>query len=203
MPSGKPALPVPSAHARAIERDAGRPSRAPRIADPEEGVDWGRLSGGPLPFKWLIAGVQLARTAGGVVASRFVKPQYAAQATVWIDESDRRSYGTPDRGPLRPGQTFEAEAWVALLRSYSVLDSVARDLRLYLTFRTPEDSIVVRDFSVGEQFRPGTYEVRVDVPIASYVLSTADGADLERGSLGGSIRKRLRFRWAPGAALVA
>src|SRR6266853_6769201 len=203
MPSGKPALPVPSAHARAIERDAGRPSRAPRIADPEEGVDWRRLSGVLLRFKWLIAGVTLASTAGGVVASRFVKPQYAAQATVWIDESDRRSYGTPDRGPLRPGQTFEAEAWVALLRSYSVLDSVARDLRLYLTFRTPEDSIAAQGFSLNEPFRPGSYEVRVDPPSASYVLSAADGTELERGTLGDSIGTRLGFRWAPGAAVWA
>src|SRR6266853_1950846 len=203
MPSGKPALPVPSAHARAIERDAVRPSRAPRIADPEEGVDWRRLSGVLLRFKWLIAGVTLTSTAGGVVASRFVKPQYAAQATVWIDESDRRSYGTPDRGPLRPGQTFEAEAWVALLRSYSVLDSVARDLRLYLTFRTPEDSIVAQGFSLNEPFRPGSYEVRVDPPSASYVLSAADGTELERGTLGDSIGTRLGFRWAPGAAVWA
>src|SRR5258706_9441472 len=202
MPSGKPALPVPSAHARAMERDAVRPSRVSRVAEVEEGIDWRRLSGVLLRFKWLIAAVTLVSTAGGVVASRFVRPRYLAQATVWIDESDRRSYGTPDRGPLRPGQTFEAEAWVALLRSYSVLDSVARDLRLYLTFRTPGDSIVVRDFSVGEQFRPGTYEVRVDVPSTTYVLSTAEGAELERGALGDSIGVRFGFRWAPSAALL-
>jgi capsular exopolysaccharide synthesis family protein len=187
-----------------MERDAVRPSRASRVvADAEEGIDWRRLSGVLLRFKWLIAGVTLVSTAGGVVASRFVKPGYLAQATVWIDESDRRSYGTPDRGPLRPGQTFEAEAWVALLRSYSVLDSVARDLRLYLTFRTPDDSVVARDLSVGEQFRPGAYEVRVDVPSATYVLSTADGAELEHGALGDSIGTRFGFRWAPSAALLA
>ncbi len=186
-----------------MERDAVRPSRVSRVAEVEEGIDWRRLSGVLLRFKWLIAAVTLVSTAGGVVASRFVKPRYLAQATVWIDESDRRSYGTPDRGPLRPGQTFEAEAWVALLRSYSVLDSVARDLRLYLTFRTPGDSIVVRDFSVGEQFRPGTYEVRVDVPSTTYVLSTAEGAELERGALGDSIGARFGFRWAPSAALLA
>src|SRR5260370_37346022 len=116
MPSGKTALPVPSAHARTMERDAVRPSRAPRIADPEEGVDWRRLSGVLLRFKWLIAGVTLASTAGGVVASRFVKPRYAAQAAVWIDESARRSYGTPDGGPRRPGPTLGADDGGALLR---------------------------------------------------------------------------------------
>ncbi|HEX9393015.1 MAG TPA: polysaccharide biosynthesis tyrosine autokinase [Gemmatimonadales bacterium] len=186
-----------------MERDAVRPSRAPRIADPEEGVDWRRLSGVLLRFKWLIAGVTLASTAGGVVASRFVKPRYAAQATVWIDESDRRSYGTPDRGPLRPGQTFEAEAWVALLRSYAVLDSVAHDLRLYLSFRNPADSTLAPDFSLADRFRLGSYEVRVDLPSASYVLSAADGTELERGALGDSIGTRLGFRWAPGAVVWA
>src|SRR5690242_11136934 len=204
MPSGKPPLHVPSAHPRVVERDTVRPSRAARVvADGEEGADWRRLSGVLLRFKWLIAGVTVAATAIGVVASRFVKPRYVAQATVWIDESDRRSYGTPDRGPLRPGQTFEAEAWVALLRSYSVLDSVARDMRLYLSFQAPEDSAVARDFTIGDQFRPGTYDVRVDVPSASYVLSTADGTELERGKLGDSIGTRLGFHWAPGAAVLA
>src|SRR5260370_4127264 len=151
MPSGKAGLPVPSAHARAVELDEVRPARAPRIADAEEGVDWRGLSGVLLRFKWLIAGVTLASTAGGVVASRFVKPRYAAQATVWIDESDRRSYGTPDRGPLRPCQTFEAEAWVALLRSYAVLVSVAHDLRLYLSFRNPADSTLPPAFSPADR----------------------------------------------------
>src|SRR5260370_32209989 len=117
MPSGKTALPVPSAHARTMERDAVRPSRAPRIADPEEGVDWRRLSGVLLRFKWLIAGVTLASTACGVLASRFGKPRYASQATGWIDDRDRRSYGTLARGPPRPGQPSEADARVAQPRS--------------------------------------------------------------------------------------
>src|SRR5260221_8114833 len=59
MPSGKPALPVPSAHARAMERDAVRPSRVSRVREVEEGIDWRRLSGVLLRFKWLIAAVTL------------------------------------------------------------------------------------------------------------------------------------------------
>ena len=199
MPSGRPALPVPSAHPRAIERDAYLAARAARVRDMDEGVDWRRLTGVLLRFKWLIAVATLAGGGAGFAASRFVKPQYTAQATIWIDESDRRSYGAPDRGPIRTGQSFEAEAWVALLRSYAVLDSVARDLRLYLSFRTPADSSLARDFAVADQFRPGTYELRIDSTGTAYVLATADGTELERGAVGDSIGARFGLRWAPAA----
>jgi len=199
MPSGKPGLPIPSPQSRALERDPLRPARVPRGDDPQEGVDWRRLGSVVLRFKWLIAAVTLASAAAGVVASRFVKPQYSAQATVWIDESDRRSYGAPDRGPIRPGQTFEAEAWVALLRSYSVLDSVARSERLYLGFGAPGDSTVGRGFDLAERFRPGAYELRIDGGGTGYVLSTADGTELQHGTVGDSIGVPLGFRWAPPA----
>ncbi len=203
MPSGNSHLPVPSAPPRGIERDALGPGRAFRQDDAEEGVDWRRLWRVLLRFRWLIVLVAFAGSAAGFVASRFVKPKYVAEATVWIDESDRRNYGASDRGPIRPGQNFEAEAWVALLRSYSVLDSVARDLRLYLSFKAPADSVAGRGFDVAAQFRPGTYELQTDETGGAYVLSTADGTELERGKLGDSIGTRFGFRWAPPAGSIA
>src|SRR3989449_11506126 len=72
--------------------------------------------------------------AAGVAATRFVRPEYLAQATIWIDETDRRA---SDRGPIRPGHLLDPEAWVDLLRSYAVLDQVVRDQRLFLAARRP------------------------------------------------------------------
>src|SRR2546422_951340 len=93
----------------------------------DDGLDWRRVLSALLRFKWLIAAVTLAGTAAGVGATRFLTPEYVAQATVWIDGPDRRG---PDRGPIRPGQLLDPEAWVELLKSYVVLDEVVREQRL-------------------------------------------------------------------------
>ncbi|HET7789698.1 MAG TPA: polysaccharide biosynthesis tyrosine autokinase [Gemmatimonadales bacterium] len=153
------------------------------------------MLGALLRYKTLVIGVTLAATLAGVVASRFVHPQYVAQATVWIDQEDRR--GGPDRGPIRPDQAFDAEAWVDLLRSYAVLDSVARDLRLYLAFRNPVDSTAGRGFALGDHFRPGTYDLKVAPAGSTFVLSTAAGTEVQHGAVGDSIGLPVGFRWAP------
>src|SRR3989449_7604440 len=72
--------------------------------------------------------------AAGVAATRFVRPEYLAQATIWIDETDRRA---SDRGPIRPGHLLDPEAWVDLLRSYARSEEHTSELqsRLHLVCR--------------------------------------------------------------------
>src|SRR5205823_7758309 len=100
-------------------------------AQPETGVDWRRVLSAVGRFKWLITVVTIVGTVGGLAATRFIKPQYMVQATLWIDQPDQR--GGVDRGPIRAGQPLESEAWLDLLKSYRVLDQVVRDQRLFLT----------------------------------------------------------------------
>src|SRR5207249_7895356 len=77
----------------------------------ESGVDWRRILSALLRFKWLIATTTLVGTIAGVGATRFLKPQYSAQAKIWIDVEGRRG---PERGPtpIRSGQLLDAESWV-------------------------------------------------------------------------------------------
>src|SRR6266545_3432440 len=101
------------------------------FAEPDSGLDWRRVLSALLRYKWLVAAVTLVGTAAGIGATRFVDPEYAAQARIWIDVADRRG---ADRGPapIRPGQLLDPEAWVDLLKSYVVLDQVVRDERLFV-----------------------------------------------------------------------
>ncbi len=167
-----------------------------------EGPDWGRVISALRRYKWLVLAVSLLGLAAGVVASRFLKPEYVAQATIWIDQDGRNGAAAVDRGPLRPAQSFDAEAWVDLLRSFTVLDSVARELHLFLTFTTPAPPSLADSFALADQFRPGAYRLTLDPSGVGYVLSTADGVPLERGAAGDSIGRRLGFRWAPPAATL-
>ena len=170
----------------------------PGFAELERGIDWRRVWGAVRRFKWLILSVTVLGTAAGVVAARFAKPEYLAQATIWIDQADREeNRRDADRGPIRSGHLLEPEAWVDLLQSYVVLDQVVRDQRLFLRVLVPADKAVLATLRVAERYRPGVFRLTVDSVGQSYTLANADGVTLERGAVGDSIGARLGLLWAP------
>src|SRR5436853_356762 len=179
----------------------GMPQRGISVFDldgRESGVDWRRILSALLRFKWLIATTTLVGTIAGVGATRFLKPQYSAQAKIWIDVEGRRG---PERGPtpIRSGQLLDAESWVDLLESYVVLDQVVRDQRLYVSPNAPADAQAVAKLGVADQFQAGAYRFTVDHSGQGYTLATADGVELERGTLGDSVGSRYGLRWVRGA----
>src|SRR5438094_9702181 len=135
----------------------GMPQRGISVFDldgRESGVDWRRILSALLRFKWLIATFTLLGTVAGVGATRFIKPEYSAQAKIWIDVEGRHG---ADRGPtpIRPSQLLDAESWVDLLRSYVVLDQVVRDERLFVDPSSPADAQAREGLRVADQYRPG------------------------------------------------
>ncbi|HEV8265275.1 MAG TPA: polysaccharide biosynthesis tyrosine autokinase [Gemmatimonadales bacterium] len=187
-------------------RPAGLPPRpVQRLANDfdldESGPDWRRIAGALWHFKWVVVLTSVLGLAGAVAATRMVRPLYVAQATVWIDVPTTRR--DPDRGgPIRPGALLESDAWIDLLRSYVVLDHVVRELRLYLELKSPDDTARFATLTVSENFRPGTYRVRVDDSGRNFVLSNARGEELERGMVGDSVGARLGFRWMPAPGML-
>ena len=111
---------------------APRPWAAEEVAttSPEGALDWRRIAQVVTRFKWLVFGITVAGGAAGFAATKVVRPQYLTQVTVFIDQPDPR--GNDRGGPIRSGQVLDPESWIDLLRSYAVLDRVARDLRLFL-----------------------------------------------------------------------
>jgi len=170
------------------------------FGQPETSVDWRRVLSAVARFKWLIAVVTIVGTVGGLAATRFIKPQYMVQATLWIDQPDQR--GGQERGPIRAGQPLEPEAWLDLLKSYRVLDQVVRDQRLFLTPKAREDAPLFEAFRVAEQYRPGVYRLAVDGNGKTFTLSTDKGVEVEHGAVGDSIGARLGFTWAPPAGTI-
>ncbi|HEX4629185.1 MAG TPA: hypothetical protein VH137_10385, partial [Gemmatimonadales bacterium] len=130
--------------------------------DVDGGLDWRRVGAAVLRFKWMILAATLLGGLAGAAATRFLKPEYLAQGTIWIDETGRSEGRGADRGPMGPGQLLDREAWVDLLRSFAVLDDVVRAQRLFLTAQPPADSTALATFAVGDRYRPGEYQVTAD-----------------------------------------
>ncbi len=125
-------------------------------------------------------------------------PRFVAQATIWIQTGDARS---PERGPIGANQLLAASAWTDLLKSYVVLDAVARERRLYLQARS-RDMAALATFAVADQYRPGHYRLKVDKAGQHYSLADDEtGIEIERGDVGAPIgtTASLGFVWTPSA----
>ena len=183
-------LPVPVA-----ERRVERLEEPGGVVQP---TDWPRIGSALLRYRWWILGLMAVGTIGGIAGGRFLPPRYQVQATIWIQSSE--PHGGTSRGPIGANQLFESYAWIDLLKSYVVLDQVARDLRLYLAPGHGAGGAFA-GFAVGDTYRAGRYRIVVDRTGRTFRLSAAGSdAELQQGAIGDSVGTALGFRWAPTAA---
>src|SRR5690606_28022886 len=162
------------------------------------GQNWRRYASSLIRYKWLILAILVIGSAGGVVASRFVPVQYMAQATIWVETS-----GRDNSGPIRTAGLLQSYSWLELLKSYVVLDHVVREMRLYLRPSSPAAANALRNFTLKDRFRPGSYEFVVGRDGTSFELLSADGVVLQRGAFGDSVGADLGFQWVPAPGSVA
>lgn len=150
-------------------------------------------------YKWLIMAVTIAGTAAGVLATRLLKPAYEVQATIWIAGESSTS---PNAGPIRAGELMTSNSWPDLLRSYAVLDTVTRNLRLFVSPSNKEDLSLFGSFDIENVVHPGRYILHVDSADDQYALEDKDGHILEKGRLGDPIGRIAGFRWTPPTELL-
>jgi capsular exopolysaccharide synthesis family protein len=146
-------------------------------------------------YKWLILLITLLGTGVGVVVTRFLPPEYQVQATIWIESPPARD------GPIRAQGLLESFAWVELLKTYTVLDSVVQKEQLYLS-HDPADSIPFKGFALMDRFRPGSYVLTVDRAHRSMVLKTKEGLLVQTAAVGDSVGQRVGLAWRPDAAAL-
>ena len=65
----------------------------------EGGIQWGRYIAALKRYKWLMLAVIAVGTALGYTATRYLKPEYLASATVWI-ELPANERGAVQAGPV-------------------------------------------------------------------------------------------------------
>lgn len=199
---------VPEPRTRGTARGAGVGDRQPvPAAETAPEAEWRRYLDSVKRWKRWVIVITVAGTALGVIATRLVEPYlpfYTATANIWIDAGARH----PDRnadattpGPINSGQLLGASGWVGLVRSYVVLDSVARALRLHLSWEAEEDSAALADLGLQADFQPGDYRLEVDSSGRGFRLLSGKGAELQRGTAGDSVGRAVGFVWQPAASV--
>jgi polysaccharide biosynthesis transport protein len=159
---------------------------------PPAATPWERPVAAVRRYKWLIIAATVMSTALGVVASRFVTPQYEVRATAWVGTTTPNA----DRsGPIRSAQLLSAGAWIELFRSYKVVDEVVRKLSLYVIPANIADRTAFKGFSLADRFAPGAYELVVDPKGKRWVLTAMGGVEVERGLAMDSVGKKVGFNW--------
>lgn len=179
-------------------QSAGAAARANPLSDPS-GSPLRRYMASLRRYKWIILGVVALGTAGGAYATRFVQPEYTVRSTIWIETEGKKA---ADVGPIRSSGLLQASAWVELLRSYTVLDYVVREERLYLKPASPGDSLALASFTLRDRFLPGDYRLTTDKAGKRYRLATREGITVEEGVVGDSIGREAGFNWAPAQAAL-
>ena len=160
------------------------------VEEGSEGFQWQRYVSALRRYKWLILLITVLGTGIGVVATRFLTPQYDVQATIWIESPPAHD------GPIRAQGLLESYAWVELLKTYTVLDSVVQKERLYLS-HGPADSLAFKNFALMDRFRPGAYVLTVDRAHKSLTLKTKEGLLVQTAAVGDSIGQRVGLAWQP------
>jgi len=167
----------------------------------EEQIAWGRYLSALLRFKWVMAGVLALGILGAALAFRAGSPVFTAQGSLWIKTDASRA--TAAGGPIEAGGLLRQAAWLDLLRSGQVLDTVAVRLRLYLNLPPEQDARPFETFMAVGDYRTGSYRLTVSPDGGSWVLSSAQDQRLEEGAVGRGIGGSLGFQWTPPAGSLA
>ncbi len=159
----------------------------------------GRYWSGVKRFKWLILLLTLLGAGGGVVATSFLRPEYAVQSTIRISIDDAAQTA---RGPIQAEQVLRAGGYMDLLRSFVIADPVVKKLRLYVKPERERDSLAFAGFDVDERrLRPGEYKLVVDKD--RYSLALEPGIQVESGVIGTPIGVPAGFNWQPSRAALS
>ncbi|HEV8454330.1 MAG TPA: polysaccharide biosynthesis tyrosine autokinase [Gemmatimonadales bacterium] len=144
-----------------------------------------------LRFKWLIAGILALGTAGSIIATKFIEPQYQVGATIRIEDSNN------PRGPLQADELLSSRNWIELLTTYIVMDPVVKKERLFLQPKRKSDLDRFAGFDLADRFLAGKYELSIDNSGKRYLLKREGGLVVGEGALGDSIGIQVGFRWVP------
>lgn len=143
-------------------------------------------------FKWLVFAMMLLGLLGGYIATRYIKPEYDVQGKITLRDPSAEIIGN--------SRQRSNESYLQVFRAYSITDSVASKLRLYLDPKRDADSVYFREFTLGPKFVPGTYELTIDSKKEKYRLRrtrNGDSREVETGTIGDSIGRESGMRWRP------
>lgn len=169
---------------------------AQAMTDEDEGTDGlKRMLASLRRFKWLVLASVLVGGGLGMLAYRSGQVEYQVRGAIWVSPENASTGG----GPVRQAELLQAQAWIELMRTGAVLDSVVIAERLYVRTSSRNEA-VLEPFELAERFAPGEYRLTVSENGDSLTLATAAGLRIERVPTGDSVGSELGFRWLPPRA---
>lgn len=145
-------------------------------------------------YKWLMLLALLLGVGGASAAWMTADVTYTTQGNLWIEVESRTT--NLEVAPIRANGLLESNAWIELLRSYQVLDTVA--VREGLLIDYPEQHAPAFDqFELVDGFRPGSYELLVGETGDDFVLQTSEGVLVQAGAFGIPIGENIGMNWTP------
>ncbi len=171
------------------------PSATP-LAAGEPGIPWARYRSAIWRYKWLVVVCTVVGAGISVFVNKRLRPTYDVHATLWL--SDSRKSGDAARNL----ELVNNSSWVDLLRSYAILERVARRAGLEVAPRLPEDRAIFAGFAPREAMRTGSFVLHISDAGDRFTLRTLNGLPLDSGAVGDSIGRKLGFAWAPAKALL-
>jgi polysaccharide biosynthesis transport protein len=154
-------------------------------------VSWQRYAAAVYRFRWPVLALAVLGTLGGLYYSRNLPNEYTAEATIFFDQQP----GGRD-GPIQASEALRNEAWIGLARSWTVLDRVVRDQRLYIR-HSGADAGLFEGFVADSAIAPGRYQLRVDASGTRVSLLTEGGELVEEVAAGAPVGAALGFLWQP------
>ena len=182
----------------ATRGEGQRTALGPRGQPPLDGSDepalqWHRYLAAAIRYKWMILAITLGGTALGIFGTRFLPLKYEAQATIWVASAPG------NEGPVRAQEILEQQGWAELVKSFTVLDTVVQQERLYVTYR-PEAAELFQNFAIADLYVPGRYHLEATDGGRRYTLSSDRDSVIETGAAGDSVGRPKGLRWQPSAA---
>ena len=206
-------LPAPLPAEYGYPAEAGAPLQnwpAPPPDEPRSGFQLERIFSAIKRYRWLVAGLFIVGLGGGLIATRFIVPQYQAVASIWLGVGGRGNAGGA-AGPVEgtdPQQ--DAQNWMNLLLSSDVMNSIVQKRQLYLTLDDPADSSAFQEFAIGDGFRRGYFRLNVDSSGTAYALieqtdleDSSSTVVVETGVVGDSIGRKAGMLWQPDSTVLA
>lgn len=187
---------IPSSGPQSLEPQQNYPLQAGGgfdMAPPDtsDGINWGRYVAALKRYRWFMLMVVLLGTGIGVGITRFIDPEYVARSTLWLAQAPGKS------GPVTSHALVGGNAWLELLRSFAVIDTVVLKQSLFVEPHSIADSAAFRGFSLGRIFRFGKFKLTVNKQGDHWNLATTDGRDVDNGVVGDSVGRKIGFRWLP------
>lgn len=160
--------------------------------DTSDGINWGRYISALKRYRWFMLLVVLLGTGIGVGITRFIDPEYVARSTLWLAAPQGGK-----QGAIASRELVAGSAWIELLRSFAVIDTVVLKMALFVEPNSVSDSAAFNGFSLARMFRPGKFKLTVNKQGNAWNLVTGDGVEVDHGAVGDSIGRKVGFLWAP------